>query len=227
MRTPLTQKRPHPLLVNQKRRQRLFFILFIIFTLLMGILVATVEAMPTTTFDTMVSLQIQGIRLIGFDALMQLLSSEIWVFGLIGAGLLFVVFKIGWQQATYVISLGLLQRLINQFLKIVIDRPRPLDNFVNVIASSSSSSFPSGHVMLYTVFLGFLGFLILFHIKPSMLRTLTLLLAVFLVFLIGLSRIYMGAHWFTDVMAAYFLGIMVLIAGIEGYLKYVTPRHKI
>jgi membrane-associated phospholipid phosphatase len=78
-------------------------------------------------------------------------------------------------------------------------------------------SFPSGHVMFYIGFLGFVGFLAFSLLKPSLKRSVILMLFGGPVIFIGASRIYLGAHWASDVLAAYLLGSLTLVATIQFY----------
>jgi undecaprenyl-diphosphatase len=71
--------------------------------------------------------------------------------------------------------------------------------------------------MFYIGFYGFLWFLIYTLLKRSWLRTLLLILLSTLIALVGISRIYLGQHWASDVLGAYLLGSLCLVAEIELY----------
>ena len=107
---------------------------------------------------------------------------------------------------------------INLIVKDLIRRPRPTSNLVNVFAKLTDLSFPSGHVMFYIGFYGFIGFLAFSLLKPSLKRSLLLVFFCGLVVLIGASRIYLGQHWASDVLGAYLLGSLTLEAYIQIYL---------
>jgi len=106
---------------------------------------------------------------------------------------------------------------INVLVKDLVQRPRPMAGIVNVIATLNSYSFPSGHVMFYIGFFGFIGFLAFSLLKPSLKRSLLLGLIGGLIALIGISRIYLGEHWASDVLGAYLLGSLTLVASIQFY----------
>jgi undecaprenyl-diphosphatase len=106
---------------------------------------------------------------------------------------------------------------INVLVKDLIQRPRPTSGLVNVIDTLNSYSFPSGHVMYYLGFLGFIGFLVFSLLKPSLKRGLLLVLIGVPILLIGISRIYLGEHWASDVLGAYLLGSLTLVASIQFY----------
>jgi membrane-associated phospholipid phosphatase len=99
----------------------------------------------------------------------------------------------------------------------LIQRPRPTANLVHVFRILNSYSFPSGHVMFYVVFFGFLFFLAFALLKPSLVRNLLLLFFAVMILLIGVSRIYLGQHWASDVLGAYLLGSLTLVANIVFY----------
>jgi hypothetical protein len=100
--------------------------------------------------------------------------------------------------------------------KLVIRRPRPDNSLVRVvIAKTRDTSFPSGHVVHYTTFWGFVVYLLAIR---GMFRPVGRLLSVAMVpiiALVGPSRVYLGHHWFTDVAGSYLLGSAYLAGLIE------------
>ncbi len=72
--------------------------------------------------------------------------------------------------------------------------------------------------MFYVGFFGFIGFLAYRLLRPSLRRSLLLALFGGLVLLIGISRIYLGEHWASDVLGSYLLGSLMLVAIIQVYL---------
>jgi membrane-associated phospholipid phosphatase len=106
---------------------------------------------------------------------------------------------------------------LDGILKDVIRRPRPAANLVHVFRILNSYSFPSGHVVFYTVFFGFIVFLAFALLKPSIKRTLLIVFFGLLILLVGMSRVYLGQHWASDVAGAYLLGILTLVANIAFY----------
>ena len=108
-------------------------------------------------------------------------------------------------------------------IKSLVDRPRPTPDLVQVMTLSQGESFPSGHATFAVVFYGFL-----FYLLPSLTsnRTAVKTLRILLATLIGLttaSRIYLGAHWFSDVIGGLVLGGLVLLGSIIIYCHY-WPR---
>lgn len=109
------------------------------------------------------------------------------------------------------------------FVKQLVQRPRPAVDLIHVFAPLNSPSFPSGHVLTATVFCGFFAFLVYTLVKPGVTRIVLVVGALVFAILMGLSRIYQGQHWFSDVMGAYLLGIFWLGLTVKFY-RWGKPR---
>lgn len=100
--------------------------------------------------------------------------------------------------------------------KQVVRRPRPDHNVVRVVvANIRDTSFPSGHVLHYVVFWGFVAYLLAVSAPARGLRWFVGLVMAPVIALVGPSRIYLGHHWFTDVLGSYLLGSAYLAGLIE------------
>ena len=97
--------------------------------------------------------------------------------------------------------------ILNQILKAILQRPRPSE----YIIKETGYSFPSGHSMVSMAFYGYLIYLIYNNIKNKNLKITLILILSLLIFLIGLSRIYLGAHYVSDVIAGFTISIAYLI----------------
>jgi undecaprenyl-diphosphatase len=95
--------------------------------------------------------------------------------------------------------------LLAQALKMVFARPRP--DFVPHLALVSSTSFPSGHAMFSAVVYLTLGALLSQLVEERRLKAYFLGVACFLTFVVGLSRVYLGVHYPTDVLAGWSAGL--------------------
>ena len=98
--------------------------------------------------------------------------------------------------------------LLNQILKYIIQRPRPTEYR---IIDESGYSFPSGHSMVSAAFYGFLIYLIFKNVKNKYLKWGLIILLSFLIIMIGTSRIYLGVHYTSDVLAGFLISISYLI----------------
>jgi undecaprenyl-diphosphatase len=100
--------------------------------------------------------------------------------------------------------------LMSTLLKTLFDRPRP--NVVPHLSNVYSSSFPSGHSMLSATVYLTLGTLLARFVHQRSLKAYVLIVALTLTFLVGISRVYMGVHYPTDVLAGWTAGLIWALA---------------
>lgn len=179
-----------------------------------------VKTTPSFPIDLQITHTIQSINSPLFSAIMNLIS---WPgFSpqsfIIPALIALAIYTLGlhWESLTSLVA-ALLPSVINVLVKDLIRRPRPTVNLVHVFRILDSYSFPSGHVMFYVGFFGFLWFLIFTLLRHSLPRMLMLGLLGSLILLVGISRIYLGQHWASDVLGAYLLGGLTLAAILQFY----------
>ena len=106
--------------------------------------------------------------------------------------------------------------VVSVIFKNVIMRERPV---ISLIEKPSDFSFPSGHTMCSIAFYGFIVYLLLKNVKNYFLKWLIIFIFAMLVIFIGISRIYLNVHYFTDVIAGLILGIICLLMIINIYNK--------
>jgi undecaprenyl-diphosphatase len=135
-----------------------------------------VTALGGATFLTLLTIATGGFLLL--DGKKHL---GLFLYGAVGSGLLF-----------------------NLLLKEFFHRPRP--DIVPHAAYASSTSFPSGHSMLSAVTYLTLGALLARSQRRKRLKAYFLLLAILITLLVGISRVYLGVHWPTDVLAGWVAG---------------------
>lgn len=140
-----------------------------------------------------------------------------WVVALCIAALL-LRFRLKIEAAWMMISLVSSWLLVNA-IKIIVGRERPTPDLVEVYAHSATRSFPSGHVTTYMAFYGFLFYLVYTLMRPSLLRSALLIVFGAFTGLVGLSRVYLGAHWASDVLGGYCLGFFWLALMIYFYRR--------
>ena len=108
-------------------------------------------------------------------------------------------------------------------------RPRPTGDLVRVTSDLDEASFPSGHVVHYVTFYGFLLYLVYTHLKMRWFRTALLSLLGGVIVMVGPSRVYMGHHWPSDVGGAYFVGTLwlgvIIIAYLETKANFTLHTH--
>ncbi len=135
----------------------------------------------------------------------------------IGAVVILALFFSGLRWEAVATLFSTVSTGLGALVKLVVFRPRPSADLVHVLRQLPSSGFPSGHVLSTTAFCGFLVFLCFTLLKPSIGRTALLVVLPLLIALMGLSRIYLGQHWFSDVMGAYLFGSLWLTLTIRFY----------
>jgi undecaprenyl-diphosphatase len=145
-----------------------------------------------------------------------------WIVAVCVAALL-LRFRLRIEAACLLISLGSGQ-LLATVIKIIVARPRPSPELVNVYLDHSTLSFPSGHVITYVALFGFLFYLVRTLMRRSALRSALLVILGALIGLVGLSRVYLGAHWASDALAGYCIGLFCLALMIQLYWRLKSRR---
>lgn len=98
--------------------------------------------------------------------------------------------------------------MLNNILKNIVQRPRPIGYR---LIDESGYSFPSGHSMVSAAFYGLIIYFIWKNVKNKKLRNISCILLSFLIVFIGLSRIYLGVHYASDVLGGFIISIAYLI----------------
>lgn len=206
--------------MKNHKRQAIYFLLGI--AALFLLLTLYVSLLPTSFIDIEFSEEIQEHNNPFLDTMMKAVSwfgnSPQAILFPLAVSLLFLVFR--YRRESVFVLIALVASVINYGIKIAVNRPRPTDDLVKVIVDAKHQSFPSGHTVHYLVFFGFLSFL-MYHLRqpPKILRISVAVLALLLVFSVPFSRIYLGAHWFTDVTAGFLLGMLCLSGLIYFYFR--------
>ncbi len=175
---------------------------------------------PFFPVDLQITRGIQTISNPIFAQLMTLISwpgfpPQTFAIALFAIAFLYTI-GMHWEAVAALVA-AISSAAVNGLVKDAIQRPRPTANLVHVFRILNSYSFPSGHVMFYVVFFGFLFFLAFALLKPSVTRALLLVVLALFIILVGPSRIYEGEHWASDVAGAYLLGSLLLVANIAFY----------
>jgi undecaprenyl-diphosphatase len=216
------------------RRYRFFLFQLFLMGGIAGFLILAILARTTAYFpiDLAITQTFQALQVFGLLTFMRIIS---W-FGFAPQILLIVAFfvillfilRFTWEGLVSVISaVGVLTA--NTLIKLLIARPRPGADIVRVFAEIDGFSFPSGHVMFYTTFFGFMAFLCYTHLKNPWLRLILVTGFSAIVALVGPSRIYLGEHWASDVLGGYLLGSLTLVAVNQlyrwGKFRFTGEEH--
>jgi len=182
---------------------------------------------PILPFDIKASLWVQKLQSSWMDKIMLAIS----FFGELPYSLLSVLVVAAifyWQKfrrEAFYISMVLFSGLIILGVKNIINRPRPTTFYVRLVEVNRFQSYPSGHVLSYVLFFGFL-IILMRTLKqiPQTTRNIITYISVFLVIMIAPSRIYLGAHWLTDTIGGFLLGIICLFPLCYFYFRNKPVR---
>ena len=125
--------------------------------------------------------------------------------------------KIGFS----IISNLVIVTILNQLLKNILQRPRP--NEFRII-EETGYSFPSGHSMVSMAFYGYLIYLIYIYVKNKYLKWTLIVLLSILICTIGISRIYLGVHYTSDVLGGFLISISYLVIYISAVNKFLLEK---
>ena len=140
----------------------------------------------------------------------------------------------GWQQVVFVIVVALiiwryigkleailiaaagLSTIFISVPKWLVGRSRPSPDQVSVWTVLNNNGFPSGHAFFAMVFFGLIIYFMVTYIDKSVSRSLAIAFLIFLIVIIGASRVYLGVHWPSDVLGGYlfggtFLGLFIIL----------------
>jgi membrane-associated phospholipid phosphatase len=187
-----------------------------------GVLFFYARRVAYFSFDLTLARWLQRGHTFGLDVLMQAVS-QLGFTPLAPAFVILtvlIVYLIGLKwEAVMLLFAGIGVGLLELTVKLAVRRQRPTAELVNVFRILNDYSFPSGHVLLFTVFLGFLMFLIYTLTRRCWARTCGMIALGALIALVGVSRVYLGEHWPSDVLGAYLLGTLWLALTIYVYRK--------
>lgn len=210
---------------KRRRRAAVFQAYVLVASVAFVALAVAAHHVPYFPLDLVVTRWVQRIDNPAFDAVMRGLTWMGFVpqVDLIVALVASVLFFLGLRWETLAALFAALGPVLGSLIKVIVARPRPTADLVEVMKQLDTLSFPSGHVLLASTFYGFIVFLAYTLLKPGWVRAILLVLFGGIIALMGPSRIYLGHHWFSDVMGAYVLGSLWLALAIRVY-RWGKPR---
>lgn len=203
--------------MKNKFKQKIIILscVFIIWTIL-------VVTNSLTLFDDKIYQFIISFQNETLTSIMKVITSfanPLTIVSLCLASLLSLIWK--YKASIYLIIVTIISTVFNFLTKNIVLRNRP-DH--SRLIEETGYSFPSGHAMGSIAFYGFIIFLLS---KSKINKNLKIFLSIIIgltIFLIGISRIYVGVHYPSDIIGGFLLGYIILISSIEfltkkGYLK--------
>lgn len=145
-----------------------------------------------------------------------MLGSEVLTILIIGLAV-FAALRRQWVYAGLVLAVWLGGHLLNQLLKALFARERPF--FLEPLAIATNYSFPSGHAMAGIACYGLLAYFLYVQVENRWLRIGILGFTFLLIALIGFSRLYLGVHFLSDVLAGFAAGALWLIVCLSLFYR--------
>ena len=177
------------------------------------VLAITAHFIPYFSFDLYLTQKIQMVNNSWFHSVMWLISLPgntnvlPLTLSVVLAVLLLIKHRLGIITSLIGLSIAV---SASAMIKILVHRFRPDASLVINYDQLNDMSFPSSHALSYTLILGFLIYLTQKEVKNHWLQKLLTIVFLILIILVGISRIYLGVHWFSDVVGGYLLGAISL-----------------
>ena len=203
-----------------RRRQSRFFGVSIAAFSIFSILLILVRSRRSAEADLVATMRIQRIK---HPMLARMMGVVSWIGFrpqslLLPASAISITWLFGSKRDAKYLIFAWAGSFISFTTKLLIKRPRPAgEGIVVVVANLKDTSFPSGHTLHYTAFWGFVSYLLYSRLRGTWLRFGPIGIVGMLIGLVGPSRVYLGHHWLTDVLASYSLG--------SGYLMGLIGLH--
>ncbi|ULT59653.1 phosphatase PAP2 family protein [Neobacillus drentensis] len=213
--------------MNLKKQLFIAFLISFVSLFGFGIMALLVSKHAILTFDGRIISFIQG-----FEAPMQ--TTIMRIFSFIGGTIPVIVislfaiiflYKVLKHRSELVLFIAVIlgANILFATLKQLFHRARP---DLHRLAEVSNYSFPSGHATMAFALYGVLTFLLWRHISSRLGRTLLIILSGFMIVTIGISRIYLGVHYPSDIIAGYFISAFWLTFAIGFYQRYKERQYK-
>lgn len=202
-------------LKNNKKEIIIISIISILFIIL-SILVVTNK---TSKFDALIHTYILKIRTNNLTKILTLITNLAGASFLLALTVLLIIFMKNKRIPLYMFFNLTFAFITNEIAKNIFLRTRPIG--INLI-EETGLSFPSGHSMVSLSFYGFIIFILFKKMKNKKLKNILNIILGILIITIGFSRIYLGVHYFTDIIGGFLLAIIYL----NIYIKFVKLEKK-
>ena len=192
--------------------------------LFIGIFEDVVSGDPLVLVDSAIFRALQDLRTAPADAVMIAiteLGDTTVVIAVTAAVLLWLLARRAWRTAAYWLVAIAGASALNTVIKVALHRPRPNDT---LYSGWSAFSFPSGHSTVNLVLYGFLAFLVAYYSRPRW-RLPVVFASASMISLIAFSRLYLGAHWFSDVAGGLAFGTAWL--ALLGFTYTRRPAERV
>jgi undecaprenyl-diphosphatase len=213
-----------------RRYQLLLFVIYLMLCSALVVLSVAAHAYPFFAWDLRFELALQAVDIPAFAFVMGVLTwiGGHWIFAIIVA--LTASGLVLWgnrREAAAVIANAIGAEFLAFIIKQLVHRSRPSLASIYIMHSRHTFGFPSGHVVRFVALYGFLFALAFLKLRHGVVRTLILILLGGLLIGIGLSRVYLGEHWPSDVIGGYLTGLCGLGPTLMIYSRLRIPPNSV
>ena len=188
--------------------KNLKWIIVLVFILIFFIILNNVMTEEIKQFDDKIYSLIAHTISNNFTVFMKIITNFASPYTLIIITILALIFVKNKKIGICIASNLVISASLNFIIKNIVERSRPVENR---IIHEIGYSFPSGHSTVSMAFYGLIIYFICKYVKNKKIRNILCTLLIILIVLIGISRIYLGVHFTSDVFAGFVLGIAYLI----------------
>ena len=213
--------------MNLKKQLLSAFLLSFVSLVGFGLMALFVSKHTIVAFDRPIISYVQGFEAPMLTNVMKIFTFiggtvPVIVISLLAIIFLYTVLKHR-SELVFFIAVILGANVLFLTLKQLFHRARP---DLHRLAEASNYSFPSGHATMAFALYGGLTFLLWRHISTRLGRTILIILSVLMIFTIGISRIYLGVHYPSDIIAGYFISAFWLTFAIGFYQRYKDYQYR-
>ena len=206
---------------NIKQWLRLFLVIFCAF--FVGIFAMMIMEGYTFTIDRKFISGTYRIRQEWLTTIVKIFTNLCSVAAIASIVLFIIIFVKDWTYKIFAMFNIGIAAVVNIIVKHIVKRARP---FVETLIMERGYSFPSGHAMMAIAIFGFLAYIIYGSIKYRPIKLMMSGICVLIGMLVAISRVYLGVHYFTDVLCGAMLGLAVLTISIMGHKYLITLLEK-
>jgi membrane-associated phospholipid phosphatase len=142
----------------------------------------------------------------------------------IAAGVAFAL--IGGLRVGLLFALAGALRMLNPLLKELVGRPRPSADLLDFSEQPSTLSFPSGHSATALILFGLIFYFSGVYVRNTVARLAIQAGCVWMIVVVGIERVYAGAHWPSDVLGGYWYGAIIVIGTVILH-RYLSTRRSV
>ncbi|WP_275560518.1 phosphatase PAP2 family protein [Streptomyces sp. 5-6(2022)] len=202
-----------------RRAARAAAVLTVLFLVLLALVAAHWGPLWTVDRDIAVALHHSAVRDHGFTRANRVLTDWFWdpwtMRALLAVAVGWLLWRREWRLALWVAVTAAVGTALQQAVKAALDRERP--RWPNPVDSAHYAAFPSGHALTATVAFGLLLWLLTLHGAPAKWLRLMAAVGAVSVLGVGFTRLYLGVHWPSDVLAGWLLGAALVYGAIASY----------